>query len=163
MLSALTDKKLSQRCDEGEKMETKIDKTSEQLLCSRYIVLKKTSIIISIIAIVISITSIIIFISHKTVSSDELRDLPYISLSNYIIEMSLDDSPKTICAQLVNGDTSDIGEFYWLADSDKIDMICTGDIITIKPIKPGNTTIYCSHPKAEFEKAIYIIVKDNQE
>lgn len=85
----------------------------------------------------------------------------YISMTESIIKMKPSDDPKTITAALVNGNSEDVYDFKWWADSyDKINMNYTGESCVIEPLSSGTVTIHCSHPKAASTKDIVLYISN---
>lgn len=85
----------------------------------------------------------------------------YITVTESIIKMAPSDDAKTITATLVNGDSDDVYDFKWWADSyDKINMNYTSNYCVIEPISSGTVTIHCSHPKSANQKDIVLYISN---
>ena len=83
----------------------------------------------------------------------------YITLSESIIKLKPEDESRTITATLVNGNSKDVYDFKWWADSyDKINMNYTGNSCIIEPLVSGVVTVHCSHPKASSVKDLILYI-----
>lgn len=86
----------------------------------------------------------------------------YISPSESVVYLSLEDEPKTITADLVNGGESDIYDFSWKLSNESeygiIDIIPAQNSCVIKPLSTGTANIILSHSKSKTSKTIVVTV-----
>ena len=87
----------------------------------------------------------------------------WISKKDQIIELSPTDDDYTVTATLSNGNSDDIYDFTWWADSyDRINMKIVNNQVIISPLSIGQVILHCSHPKAMYEKTILIYITNDK-
>lgn len=86
---------------------------------------------------------------------------PFITVSPKLITLQKSTSWTNIAADLVGGTQSDKANFSWTCnDSSVVQLVAQNEVARIRGLSAGMTTLTVTHPKAQYEEQVTIIIDD---
>lgn len=86
---------------------------------------------------------------------------PFITVSPKLITLQKSTSWTNIAADLVGGTQSDKANFSWTCnDSSVVQLVAQNEVARIRGLSAGMTTLTVTHPKAQYEEQVTIIIDE---
>ena len=87
---------------------------------------------------------------------------PYVQLSSSVLVLTVNDSFKSLTADLVGGNESDWANFVWESNDPSIcSVFGQNEVGKIKALKAGTTYITVSHPKADYSAQLLVVCENS--